>query len=423
MTITTPGSDTTPTRLLSRGFATWLAAAMIADTGSGVLYFAVGWTAAGFGGHVAGLLLTLNVLPRTILLLFGGAAADRWGLRRTMIGCDVATCTVLLGYLAADRASAPTVYLLAGLALTTGVVTAFRMPASGAFPRLFYDDQLLPRALSLTGSMLQVASLIGPPLGGLVVAALAMSGAVTTRLASAAIILAALLLVRPRYEHTSSRQDGSTLTRIRQSLTAAGHAPGVVPLLGAVALVGGSLLPMLSLCVPLAAHERGWGPTATGLIEAGWITGSLSVSLLVARTGTSSRPIGPLACGPAIATIGVLAIAAAHHPAPAIASAFVMAIGTAGFTSHVLPLYMTATPHGMLARFQALLAVVQAAPILLANNLLGAMASSHGATTTVIIIAATTLLASAAVLTSRALRHSDHHGTLGNKHTHPGITP
>lgn len=390
--------------LLTRKFLAWLGASTVAGTGDGILYFAIGWTAAGLGGQAAGLMLTLVVLPRTFLLLVGGAVGDRLGLRRTVIGCDAAMCLVLGAYLVAERTPVPVALLLAALALALGVVSAFRLPAAGTLPRLFVDDDALPRAMSVTGSVLQVARLIGPPLGGVVVAGLGMTGAVSANLLTFAVILVVLLAVKPPYDRPPAPGVGSPLHQIREGLRAARRIPGVLPLLGAVGLVAASLIPMLSLCVPLVARGRGWSPGATGLIEAAWIVGTLSVTLVVARTGTRARVLLPLTGGPVLASVGVLVIAASPTPVPAMVGALVMGVGTAVFTTHVFPMYVLQTPEGMLARFQALLGVVQAAPMLVANNVLGAVASHATPTGAMVLVAALSALAAVVILASRTLR-------------------
>lgn len=391
-------------RLFQPGFTCWLIAATVSATGDGVLYFAVAWSATGLGGQVAGLVLTVGVLPRAVLMLLGGAVGDRLGLRRTMIACDLAMCLVLLSYLGVQRSSVPVVYLLAGLELVTGTVNAFHLPASGAFPRLFVNADLLPRAMSLTGSALQVARLAGPPLGGLVVAELTMTGAVAADLLSFMAVLPALLLIRPPRETPVDQDQGSTIQRIRHSLAIARTIPGVLPMLGAVSLAAATIIPMLSLCVPVAAHERGWSADTTGLVEACWISGSLVTSLIIAKIGAHPRPILPMVAGAVTAAMGILVIGVTSGPIIAMTAAAVMGIGTVLFTSHVFPVFLVRTPDQMLARFQSLLGLVQIAPMLLANNLLGAVAAASGATAAMILTASLTLLAPAVLVSSRTFR-------------------
>lgn len=399
-------SDAAPAepRLLSRGFTAWLGAAMLSSVGDGVLYFAIGWTAAGLGGQTAGLVLTLVVLPRTLFMLAGGALGDRWGLRRTVIGCDICMVAVLGVFLVAERADVRPEILLVALAVVVGTTSAIRLPASGAFPRLFANDATLPRAMAVTSSWLQVSRLTGPALGGVVVAALGLTGAVGANLLSFAVILVVLLVIKPPYETRPAASEGSTLRQIRLGIEAARRMRETPALLGSVALVAGSVIPMLSLCVPLLARDRGWSATATGVIEAAWVVGSLAVGLLVARVGTRPGPLAPLTLGPLVAGLGVVIIAVSPTPAAATAGALVMGVGTAVFTTHVFPLYVLRTPPGMLARFQALIGVVQAGALLIANNVLGAIASAGGPVQAIVTAAALTAAAAIVLLSSPAIR-------------------
>lgn len=91
----------------------------------------------------------------------------------------------------------------------------------------------------------------------------------------------------------------------------------------------GSVIPMLSLCVPLLARSRGWSAGDAGLVEAFWIVGALSVSLLVAKLGTSTRPVWALLAGPLLAGAGVAVAVLAPMPAVAFGGAALMGIGTA----------------------------------------------------------------------------------------------
>jgi hypothetical protein len=377
----------------------------VTGLGGGILYFAIGWTASGLGGQTAGLLLTMAVLPRTLLLLLGGAVGDRWGLRRTMIGCDAAMTVALGCFLVLARTDFSPTILLCGLAIAVGATSAFRMPAAGAFPRMFVSDADVPRALSLTGSVLQVTRIAGPALGGVLVAALGAAGALSGTLIALLVTVVVLVLVKPPREPRHPKSDeGSVLGQVREGLLAARAVPAVVPLLVVLAMVAGALIPMLSLCLPLAARARGWGPGLTGMIEATWILGSLVVSLVVARTGTMTRPGRALAAGPLLAGLGVLIIAASTQPLPALGGALVMGLGTALFTSHASAMYVLRTPDGMLARFQALLGVVQAGAILVANNVLGTMAGHLGATQAILLAAAVSMAAGLLALSSPALR-------------------
>lgn len=401
------GPATETTGLLTRGFGAWLGAETLSATGDGVLFFAIAWTASGLGAQVAGVVLTVGLLPRVLLTLIGGALADRWGLRRTIIGANLAMCLLLVAFLGLEDTRLSTALLLGGLAAAEGLVSSVQRPADSAFPRLFFRDEMLSRGMSLTGSVLQVARFAGPPLGGVVVAALAMRGAVGVDLISFLAILAVLVLVRPPFEPPPETADeSSTLRRASAGVAAARHTPGAVAILCAVAVVAGSLLPMLSLCVPLLVRDRGWGASTAGVVEACWVAGSLTLSLLIAKLGTRSRPAQALAIGPLLSAAGIVVISLAPSPLIAYTGSVVMGIGTVIFTSHAFPLYIRMTPPDMLARFQALLLVTQYLPTLIANNLLGAVSAASGPPTAMWLLAAACASTSALVLACGSLRRA-----------------
>jgi len=411
MTAPSAQTQTAHRPLLTRGLLTWLTAASVATLCDGILYFALGWQAARLGGQLAGAVLSLILLPRTVLLLVAGAAADRWGLRRTVVGCDALLCLLLAGWLTGYALGADTRLLLATMALGLGVLSAFRMPAAGAFVRLIHDGPELARAMSLSGSLLTLARLAGPPLGGVTVAALALLGVVGLVLVGYLLVLVLVLAVYPPLPQTSPERRRSTAYQIREAVLTAGKVPGAVPLLLAVAALAGGLLPVLSLGLPLAGRARGWTAGQTGLVEAAWLSGTFAVTLIVARRGTVRRAIVPLACAPTLAGAGALVIALSSTPKVAAVGAIVMGLGTAAFTSHVFPLFVLQTPATMLARFQSLLGIAQALPILLTTNGLGWLAQRRGAADAIMAAALLCLTASAAVLLSPALRAA----TLGRR--------
>lgn len=404
MTATT---DTASRQLLRGPYLLWLGAATVSLVGDGVLLFALTWTASGFGAETATLVLTAGLLPRLLLTLAGGTAADRWGLRRTIVGCDLATCVLLAAYLVVTQFTAVTGVLLAALAFAEGVVNSFHRPANNAFPRLFFPEELVPRAMSLTGSAMEVARIAGPPLGAVLVVAVSLNGAIVVDLISFVAVVAVLLAVRPPYEPARPQStSGSAAGELRAGLRAVRGVPGVLPMLAAVGIVAGSIIPMLSLCVPLLVRDRGWAASDAGLMEAFWIVGALSVSLSVAKIGVRERAIGPLLAGPLLAGAGIVVGATAPVPAVAFAGAVLMGVGTVAFTSHLFPLFLLRTPDGMLARFQSVLIVAQMLAMFAGNAWLGALASRFGAAQAMLAAAAVCTCATLPAVLSPALRHA-----------------
>src|SRR6202162_2524310 len=119
-----------------------------------------------------GTVLVVQALPRALLMVVGGALADRISSRLTMLG-SMGLRAVFVAPLALlvlmGRVQMWEVY---GIALVFGIVDAFFMPArSSILPKVVADHELEPgnAVMNVTS---QSSVVIGPVLGGLIVAAL-----------------------------------------------------------------------------------------------------------------------------------------------------------------------------------------------------------------------------------------------------------
>ena len=181
-----------------RPFGAWLAAAALSSTGDSVSFFAIGWVAAAHGAGAASLVLTVESVPLCVLILAGGALADRFGVRRMMILCDAGMALVMAGLALGTTRGVP-LWSLVLVAALSGTAAALRRPAEGVFPRMFFDGDLLARQMAVVGACLQVARLAGPVIGGALVAA-GLPVVAGLDAATFVGVLAVLLVVRPPRE-------------------------------------------------------------------------------------------------------------------------------------------------------------------------------------------------------------------------------
>ncbi len=179
-------------------FRVWVCGALASQLGDSAMYFALGWAASARGGTAAGLVLSAISLPRTLLLLLGGAVGDRLGARRVMITGDGLMLVVagVLGVVAWLWGTPLAVLIGAGLII--GTVDAFYLPSAGSMPRRLVDDSQLSRAVAVRQSGSQLVSMVGGPAGGLLVAAAGFAAAAWADSATFAIVLVVLILIRGR---------------------------------------------------------------------------------------------------------------------------------------------------------------------------------------------------------------------------------
>jgi len=366
------------------GFRAWLVGTTWSTFFDSVTFFALGWAAASFGADAAGLVLTLGSIPLCLFVLVGGAVADRFGVRRTMIACDAAMALVMTLFVV-HAATGVTVTGLCLLSVASGTAAALRRPAEGVFPRLFAADDELARVMATVSAAQQAARLGGPPLGGLL---LAMGGLVLTAgldAVSFVLVLAVLWAVRPPRESAAPGDGAEPMVQaVRAALRAARRVPGVVPMLLGVSALAASALPAVMLCIPLAGRSHDWSAGETGLVAGSWIAGSLVVTGLVSWRG----PLGARArvVGPLVGVGGVAALAAATSASRGMLGGCVLGAGTAIWTTTALPVFVRLTPPDMLARFQSLLHLAQTAAVMVALPVLGLVADSWGLTAAWVVV-------------------------------------
>ncbi|RGD60492.1 MFS transporter [Kitasatospora xanthocidica] len=390
---------------LPRMYLLWLAGVQAGLLGDAALYFALGWAASAHGGGAAGLVLTAVTVPRTALVLLGGAVADRFGARRVMLVGDTVmlAATAALALVAAERGTP--LWLLVAAAAVIGTVDAFHLPASGSMPRRLVPADRLPRALALRQAGGQGAVLLGAPLGGLLVAAGGLPGAALADAVSFGVVLLVLLRVRPGADGPSGPRAGLL------SEAAAGVRLALAdPLLRAALLLtgaaAGALLPVVSLLSPLLARAHGWSAGTAGLVSGGQAAGVLAVAVLVARRGALPRAGVGAAAGLCTASAGIALLALAAGPVAAVAGSTVAGLGSGLFACHLGPLVLTGAPPTHLSRVQALLTLVQSLALVLSNALLGLLADAAGAALPTLLCALATAAAGLTALATPTLRRA-----------------
>jgi MFS family permease len=179
-------------------FLRYLIGQSVSLLGNQVWYVALAWSAVRLASPgLAGVTFILSSIPRLLLMLFGGVVADRFDIRRLMIGSDALRTLVTAGA-ALIAVARPGIALLAVLALVFGTVDAVFLPSAGAMqPRLLSPEQYAGGA-ALSTLTARLALAVGAPLGGVVLATGGLAPALFVDAATFAVSVATLLTVLPR---------------------------------------------------------------------------------------------------------------------------------------------------------------------------------------------------------------------------------
>jgi MFS family permease len=277
---------------------------------------------SGHGGPLMlGAVLACYGIPRTVLIPLGGILADRLGPRMLMLVADTSRFVLmaLLAVLATRPAQA--LEVIVPIALLLGACEGMFLPASlSIMPTLLPAGQL-PTGNALASATIQIGSLAGPVLGGLLVAPAGPSPAFAVDAASFGISAIALAMIKvSKPGAVQAEPADAALPAAAQS--AAGQAeladqagladqaelddrgPGTWQLLREFSVLKIILLVAVvanltaagtfDVALPALAHAR-YGASGLGGLIACFGAGSLIGTLAGARMGSLRRPFA-VAC-------------------------------------------------------------------------------------------------------------------------------
>jgi predicted MFS family arabinose efflux permease len=298
--------------------------------GDRIVIVALAFAVLEVGGSTAdvGLVLAAGTLPLVATVLVGGVVADRASRRAVMVAADLVRVASQGAMAALLVAGVAEIWMLALLAGVTGAATGFFSPAStGLLPEVVLAEQLQP-ANALRASAAATGEILGPVLGGVLVAVAGAGWALGADAATFAVSAACLALLRlpPRAPARRSRfrddlRQGWTVFRSRRWVWTFVVYFAIGNLLwGAWAALG-----------PVVADRDLGGAAAWGVVLAAMGGGALIGSLLAVRArprhplliaavadGLFALPLACLAAAPPVALIACGALLAGAGTALAI---------------------------------------------------------------------------------------------------------
>lgn len=269
------------------------------------------------GGTVLlGTVLACYGVPRTALIPLGGVLADRIGPRRLMLGADVARCLLAVALTVLAARHLATLAWLAPVAALLGAGEGLFMPASFAIMPTLLPAGSLQAGNAINSAAVQVGTVLGPALGGTLVATSGPVPAFAIDAASFAVSAGALWLMRPPPAVAAAPAEATAaaeaaLAGQAAAAPAAAVAPGAAAgeeaarpsvwrlLLRSVFFRRVLLISVLAnltfagtfeVALPALAHEH-YGAGGFGTLMACLGVGAVAGTLVAARRLTSARPM------------------------------------------------------------------------------------------------------------------------------------
>jgi MFS family permease len=185
------------------------------------------------GPLLLGSVLAAYGISRTVLLAVGGQASDRWRPWTVMMGADFVRAVAVGALAVAAVTGPPNAYILVPISVIIGAGEGMFLPGSYAIVPALLPDAELEAGNAVTTGGTGLATLIGPAIGGAVVALAGATPAFAIDAASFAI--STLTLWGLRSGAIAARNADAEPTAVRESADptqpAAGQPPAPAPTL------------------------------------------------------------------------------------------------------------------------------------------------------------------------------------------------
>jgi MFS family permease len=357
----------------------WAAGAFVSNVGTWMQRTAQDWLVLTQLTHrnatAVGVVMALQFAPQLLMLPFSGLAADRLDRRKLVFATQAALGALALGLGLLTVSGLVQLWHVYVFAFLFGCVSAFDSPARQSFVSELVGEADLPNAVGLNSTSFNAARLIGPAVGGVLIAAVGTGWAFLLNAASFVAVLGSLALLRIGELHRSakpSRERGGLIEGFRY----VGQRPDLKVILLMVFLVGtfGLNFPIFLSTMSVSVFHQ--GPDAYGLLTSIMAVGSVTGALLTATRASS----GIVHVITGAAAFGVGFTVAAFMPSYALFAVPLVLIGvsTQTFTTSANSALQLATEPAMRGRVVAIFLAIALGTTPLGAPLVGWVADRFG---------------------------------------------
>jgi len=241
-----------------------------------------------------GLVGALQALPVLLFSLFGGVFADRWPRRRVLLATQTASMLQAFVIWVLLIAGLLQLWHLYILALLLGITNSLGRPTSRAFLIEMVGRDDLPNAVALNSSLSTLASIVGPGLAGIIIAASGVTVLFLLNALSFLPVIVSLALIRSHELHAQvlrpagEGEQPNIRQSLREGLSYVWHTRAVLLVMlvvGLVLLFGSNFNVILPLFATEVLHV---GATGFGFLSAATDVGALLAGLWLAWSNRQS---------------------------------------------------------------------------------------------------------------------------------------
>jgi len=302
-----------------------------------------------------GLVTMLQFLPITLLVLFAGVIADRVPKRDLIIATRVlamAQALLLAALVATDQVQLWHVYVLA---VVLGLSNAFEQPTRQAFVIEMVGKEDLLNAVALNSGLFNGARLVGPSIGGVVIAVLGVQAAFFINAISFIPTILALTMMDMSQLYTPDRKTptaAGAVSELREGISYALRTPApflMVILAFFIGMFGFNFIVVLPLVARYVLHG---GSVQFGFLTAALGAGAVASALFLA--GRKKVSVGTVFAGGILFSLLLATVAASHWFAVTMVALVLLGVALTAFSATANTALQLATPDHLRGRVMGL---------------------------------------------------------------------
>jgi MFS family permease len=221
-------------------------------------------------------------IPTLLLAPFAGVVIDRWDRHRILVWTQVLSALQSLALAVLALSGTITVEWVLFLQIVQGVINAFDTPARQAFVVQMIEDRAdLPNAIALNSTMVNGSRIIGPSIGGIIIALVGEGWCFMIDAISYVAVIGSLLAMR--VTRTAPRTSSeSILGELRTGFRYVTGFPPVRTVLILLAIVSAMGMPYTVLMPMIASQVLHGGPHTLGFLMTATGCGAVAGALYLA---------------------------------------------------------------------------------------------------------------------------------------------
>lgn len=275
--------------LQHRNFRLFFGGQSISLVGTWITRVAASWLIYRLTGSelLLGVAGFVGQIPTLFITPFAGVLVDRMDRRKILLITQATSMVQSVVLAVLTLSGVVTVAQIIWLQVVQGVINSFDTPARQAFVSEMLEDRRdLPNAIALNSTMVNGSRIIGPSIGGIVIAVAGEGWCFALDAVSYLFVIASLAAMRiePRQRHVGPEMH--LLEELRHGWNYVFHSVPIRSALTLVALVSLAGTPYTVLMPAIAAQVFRGGPNTLGILMTATGVGALGAAVYLASRET-----------------------------------------------------------------------------------------------------------------------------------------